>query len=139
MSKRAHIGLKTKLCAALCQLVRYDEANAEFVKVIPHNEAKRLTEDEVLSRFDFHHDPIPKAHDGPDVHWNLTPLPKAVHAIITATIDIPRIAKGKRIQRANDAAVNRLLAKDRGERPAPSRWPKRKMQSRNTFERRAAS
>lgn len=96
--KRAHISLRTKLASALCQIVRYDEAQAEFVRVIPHEEAKRLSEDEILSRFDFHHDPIPKAHDGPDVHWNLTPLEKALHRVITNTIDIPRIAKGKRIR-----------------------------------------
>lgn len=98
---RKHIGLKTKLASALCQIVRYDEENAEFVKVIPHEEAKKLTEDEILSRFDFHHYPIPKAHDGPDVHWNLEPIPKAIHREITAKIDIPAIAKSKRIAKRN--------------------------------------
>lgn len=101
MSERAHINLKTKLAAALCQLVRYDEEQACFVRIIPHEEAKKLSEEEILARFDFHHDPIPKAHDGPDVHWNLTPLPKAEHKHITDTIDIPRIAKSKRIQKRN--------------------------------------
>lgn len=97
MSARAKIKLKTKLAATLCQLVRYDDTIAEFVKVIPYDEAKRLTEDQVLSRFEFHHDPIPKAHGGKDVHYNLVPLPAAEHDKITAEITIPAIAKSKRI------------------------------------------
>ena len=95
---RKPIGLKTKLCSALCQLVRYDEANAEFVRIIPHDEAKQLTEDQILARFDWHHFPILKAHNGPDVHWNLEPMEKAPHKKRTAEIDIPAIAKSKRIQ-----------------------------------------
>lgn len=139
MSKRAHIGLKTKLCSALCQLVRYDETNAEFVKIIPHDRAKLMTEDEILSVYEWQHYPIPKAHDGPDTHWNLQPMVKAAHREVTAKIDIPMIAKGKRIQRANEEAVRRLLAKDRGEPKAKSRWPQgRKLQSRSTFEKRAS-
>jgi len=98
-ARRAHVSLKTKLCSALCQLVRYDEANAEYVKIIPYELSKRLTEDEILRRFDFHHFPIPKAHGGKDVHWNLQPEEKAAHKEITAKIDVPRIAKGKRIER----------------------------------------
>lgn len=138
MSKRAHIGLKTKLCSALCQLVRYDEANAEFVKIIPHDRAKTMTEDEILSVYEWQHYPVPKAHGGEDVHWNLEPMVKAAHHEVTAKIDIPRIAKSKRIARANDAYVNLLLAKDRGEPKPKSRWQQgRKLQSRSTFERRA--
>ena len=103
---RQHITLKTKLASALCQLVRYDDEEADWVRIISHEEAKRLSEDEILARFDFHHDPIPKAYDGPDVHWNLTPLPKDEHRRITSEIDIPRIAKSKRI-RAREAGVKK--------------------------------
>lgn len=134
--RRPHVNLKTKLAGALCHMLRPDE-HGHLVRVISHDEAKRLTEDEIISRFDFHHHPIPKAHGGPDVHWNLEPMPRAEHREITAKIDVPRIAKGKRIQRANDEHVRRLLAKDRGEPKAQSRWPKRKLQSRSSFERRA--
>lgn len=136
MSKRrAHIGLKTKLCSALCQLVRYDDVNACFVKIIPHDRAKAMTEDEILAVFEWQHYPIPKAHDGPDSHWNIEPMVKAEHREVTAKTDIPRIAKSKRIVRANDAFSIRLLAKDRGEPKPKSKWPSRKLQSRNTFAR----
>lgn len=136
MSNREYIRLKTKLASALCQMLRYDEQEAEWVRIISHEEAKTISEDEVLARFDWHHSPIPKAHDGPDVHWNLTPVQKAEHRTITSKIDIPRIAKGKRIRRANDEHVNALLRKDKGEPKQSSRWPQgRKLQSRNSFQR----
>lgn len=138
MTTRAHISLKTKLASALCQMLRYCDERAEFVRIIPHAEAKRLTADEILARFDWHHDPIPKAHDGPDVHWNLTPLPKQQHREITAKIDIPRIAKGKRIREDQEEFRRRLLAKGNGEDRQRSRWPKRKMQSRNTLRKSVA-
>lgn len=127
--KRPHINLKTKLAAALCHMLRANE-HGHFVRIISHDEAKRLSEDQIISRFEFHHHPIPKAHDGPDVHWNLPPLPRDEHREITAKIDIPRIAKSKRITRANEDHARRLLAKDRGEAKPRSRWPKRKLQSR---------
>lgn len=136
MTKRAHIGLKTKLAAALCHTLRPDE-HGHLVRVISHDEAKILSEDQIIARFEFHHHPIPKAHDGPDVHWNLPPLPKAEHREITAKIDIPMIAKGKRIQRKNGEHLQRMAAKSRGEAKPASRWPKRKLQSRSSFERRA--
>lgn len=134
--KRSYISLRTKLASALCQLVRYDDENACFVKIIPHDEAKKLSEDDILSRFEFQHYPIPKAHDGPDVHWNIEPMVKAKHREITAKIDIPRIAKSKRLVRSSNGHKQRLGAKDRGEDRPASRWPKRKMESRG-FERRA--
>lgn len=134
MTKRAHIGLKTKLCATLCQLMRY-VGDGEWERIISYDEAKTLTEDQILARFHFDHG-IAHAHDGSNAPWNLTPMPVEEHRKKTATIDIPRIAKGKRINKSNAAFENRLLAKDRGEPRTPSRWPKRKMQSR-PFERRA--
>ena len=60
MTSRPHIPLRTKLAAALCNLVRYDEDAGTFVPVIPHEEAKRLSEQEVLSRFHFDHWPDPE-------------------------------------------------------------------------------
>ena len=64
-------------------------------------------------------------------------MSKADHQRKTATVDVPTIAKGKRIRRTNEAHAERMRAKDAGEPKAPSRWPKRKLQSRSTFERRA--
>lgn len=134
---RPHIKLKTKLCSALCELVRYDEAGAAFVKIIPYREAKTLTEDEILSRFDWHHFPIAKADGGPDKHWNIQPMVRADHKTETAKVTIPTVAKGKRITKDQEEFRRRLLAKDAGEPKAPSKWSARKLQSRSTFERRA--
>lgn len=128
--KRPHINLKTKLCSALCELLRYDEDAKQWVKIIPYEEAKRLTEDEILARFDWHHFPIPKAHDGPDTHWNIQPVTKPEHKVITDTIDKPRIAKVKRLRGETCAGPRQKIPQ------RANAWPKgRKLQSRG-FERR---
>jgi len=96
--KRSAPSLKIKLASALLQTVRYDDAEAAFVPIISYAEAKTLTADQIIARFHFDHG-IAHAHDGPAEPWNLTPLPIEDHRIKTATIDIPRIAKSKRIQK----------------------------------------
>lgn len=114
MSKRDYIRMKTKLVSAICQLVRFDEDKGEFVRVIHYELSKVLTEDEILSRFDWHHFPIPKAHGGPDAHWNLQPMQKDAHREVTAKEDIPRIAKGKRVDRAATQHRERMASKEPG-------------------------
>lgn len=139
---RAHISLKTKLAAALLQHVRYDEEEAKFVRVISYRESKTLTADQIIARFHLDHG-IFHAHDGADQPWNLTWRSVQEHREKTAKIDIPAIAKGKRISRANDESARRLLAKNRGEKPTSrSRIPSRPfqkghrpLQSRNSFQR----
>lgn len=96
MSRKA-ISLKTKLASALLQMLRPDDSG-NLVRIIPHEEAKALTADQIISRFDFHHYPIPHAHGGPDEPWNLDPVLRPDHQRITAKRDIPMIAKTKRIQ-----------------------------------------
>lgn len=135
---RKPIKLKTKLASALCHMLRPDE-HGHLVRVISHDEAKRLTEDEIIARFDWHHHPIPKAHGGPDVHWNLDPLPGDDHDEITAKVTVPTIAKGKRITVKQESFRQRLLAKDRGEPKPRSKWASRPLRSRNSFEKRAAT
>lgn len=97
MSKRAHIGLKTKLASALCQMLMPDE-NGNLVPVIRYEDSKLMTEDQVLSVFGWDHYPIRKADGGPDVHWNLTPRPILGHRRKTAQKDIPEMAKADRIK-----------------------------------------
>jgi hypothetical protein len=65
---RAYIPLKVKLAAALLKLghVRYEDA-------------KLMTADQICSLYQFHHWPIPKAHLGPDLPWNLEPRLIADH------------------------------------------------------------
>lgn len=129
MAARSYISFKEKLAAVLCQSL-VDDGAGRFVPRIPHDEAKLLTAEQVLSLFQWDHYPKRKADGGTDEHHNLMPRFIQAHRIKTATIDQPQISKRKRIARANDAAVNRLLARERGDTPAPSRWPSRKIQSR---------
>ena len=122
--KRAHIGLKTKLAAAIGALY------------FTHEERTALSEDQILSLVAWDHDPIPHANGGPDSHDNLTPRLIAEHRVKTATADTPAIAKARRIGKAETEFRARLLA-PRSERPAKkSNFPKgRKLVSRNSFKR----
>lgn len=124
--KRPHINLKKKLAAAILTLVQYDEDEADYVRVISHEAAKKMTVDQILSSVEWHHAPIPKAEDGPDEPWNLVPIPKAKHREITAKFDIPRIAKNKRITKDQEEHRRRMLAKEPGKSARPkSRWASR--------------
>jgi len=110
MSKRDYIPLKTRLAAALCHMMKPD-GRGGWERIITHEQAKQLTEGEILGMFDFHHYPIAKAIGGPDVHWNLPPVVRPEHQVITAKVDIPRNAKTKRITEKHDAFRRRVLAK----------------------------
>lgn len=110
---RKHIGYKTKLAAAICQLF------------LTHDEAVALSEDQVLLLVHWDHYPVPHAEDGPDAHFNLMAALVPGHKEKTAKIDIPGIAKRKRITEAHEA-FRRLLQTPRDERPPrTSRWGKR--------------
>jgi len=126
---RAAISLRVKLAAALLQSLR-DDGTGRLVRVIPHEQAKGMTADQIIAAFDMDHDPIPKAHGGPDEPWNLTPRLRADHRAKTAKQDIPAIAKTKRLRRSEQEFRDRLLAKDAGEDPPPPRRAKRKIPSR---------
>ena len=112
--KRKYISLKTKLAAALCQMWKLND-DGEWVRMIPYTKAKHLTEDQIIKLFEWDHYPIPKAHGGLDTHWNLEPVEKAVHREKTSTIDIPQIAKTKRLANPKRSTTN---------------WPSRKIESR---------
>lgn len=113
MTRRSHINLKTKLAAALCNMLRPDETG-KLVPIIPHEHAKMMTEDQVLSVFGWDHYPIRKADNGPDAHWNLTPRPILEHRRKSATVDVPQMAKADRI-------IERLNGQRKPKRKIPSR------------------
>ena len=121
--RRAHIPIKTKLAAALLQL-HYGPIGYE--PHMPYEVSKRMSADQIIALFEWDHWPIPKAEGGPDEPWNLMPRPIDIHREKTAKIDIPAIAKGKRIRRDQEEFRRRILAKEPGRsaRP-PSRWPSR--------------
>lgn len=118
MTARKHISLKTKLAAAICQLF------------LTHDEAVALSEDQVLSLVNWDHYPIPHAHGGPDAHFNLLASLIPAHRAKTAKVDVPMIAKTKRLSKAQEEFRARLLT-PREERPAR----KSRIQSRG-FEKR---
>ncbi|MET4187645.1 hypothetical protein ABIB86_000406 [Bradyrhizobium sp. JR1.7] len=115
---RKHISLRTKLAAAICQLF------------LTHDEAAALSEDQVLLLVHWDHYPIPHAEGGSDSHFNLVAALVPGHKEKTAKIDIPGIAKRKRITKAHKDFQRRLLAPKDQRPPKPSRWGKRPFPSR---------
>lgn len=119
---RKTISLKTKLAAALLQIKDRDGN-----PLIPWAHAQLLSAEQINSLFHFDHYPIRHEAGGPAEPWNLVPRMIAEHRIKTAKVDMPQIAKIKRISKAQEDFVRRLL-QPRDERPArKSKWPKRKM------------
>lgn len=135
MTARRYIPLKTKLAAVLCQMLRVDDAG-KLVPTIPYDEAKTLTEDQILSRFQWDHWPFRHTDGGPDAHWNLQPMLKADHIEKTAKKDIPEIAETRRITASQEQMRRRLLAKS-GQGEATDR-PRGKIPSR-PFQKRKES
>lgn len=121
--RRAYISYKTKLVAALCQMRH--EVDGKLELILNHDEAKALSEDQILSIFHWDHDPIPHAEEGEDAHYNLVPKLIPGHKKKTATIDVPGIAKRKRVATGHIEHTLTMLT-PRDERPLKqSRWGKR--------------
>jgi len=127
MTAREHIPLKVQLAAALLQLPG-DDGNP----AIPHEHAKQMTADQIISLFHRDHYPIRKVDGGPDEPWNLTWRFIGPHKVKTATIDVPAIAKGKRIRADQEKHRRRMLAKTEPnlDRALNFLLPKRKIPSR---------
>jgi hypothetical protein len=101
--------------------------------LIDREEAKGMSAQQIVGLFEFDHG-IHRAIKGTNHPTNLTPRIYAEHRHKTAKIDVPQIAKTKRIARANDEYVNQILRKTGADVPPrpksrlPSRpFPKRKM------------
>ncbi len=130
---RKHVSLRTKLAAALLTMRRCEKtlAGERWVLIISHEEAKTLTDDQIIARFDFHHYPIPHAHGGPDEPWNLAPVLRDEHREITAKVDVPQIAKTKRLTKAHED-FRRTMLTPRAERPEKkSKWASRPFPKRS--------
>ena len=110
MTSRKSISLKTKLAAALCNMLRPDESGA-LVPVIDYESAKQMTEDQILSIFHFDHYPTAKHQGGKDVHHNLVPRPILEHRQKTAKIDAPAAAKSARLSAHQEEFRRKMLAK----------------------------
>jgi hypothetical protein len=77
---------------------------------IPYEHAKAMSEKEFLALYEWHHG-IPRAEDGPDAFWNLTPLLRWEHRERTAKLDVPRIAKNKRVSAKHARHLERMKQK----------------------------
>lgn len=116
---RAHIPIKTKLASALCVIFE-----------IPHSHAQAMSAEQVLSLANWDHYPVPKAEGGSDHHSNLCPRQIADHRDKTAKVDVPGIAKRKRVAAKHELHQARIEAKVTGETPAEPGRRGRKLQSR---------
>jgi hypothetical protein len=66
---------------------------------------------DIIALIQFDHDPIPYANGGGTQPQNLTPRSVAQHREKTATVDLPRIAKGKRLARSAKETRRIILAR----------------------------
>ena len=100
--------LREKLAAVLRDLMV--DVDGKLERAIPYEDAKQMTADEIIEKFDFDHG-IHHAIDGEHVHWNYTARIRAAHRTKTNEIDIPQIAKTKRILKEQQAFRDRMTAK----------------------------
>ena len=100
--------------------------------IIPLAQAKMMTADQIIALFHFDHYPIPHSQGGPDEPWNLDPMLATLHREKTAKVDVPQIAKTKRITREHEEFQRRMLA-PKDERPVrKSKWASRPFPKRRT-------
>lgn len=117
--------LKTKLAAALLQIKDHNGR-----PLIEWEHAKLMHAEQILMLFQWDHYPIRHEAGGPAEPWNLVPRFTPEHRIKTAKIDIPEIAKIKRVSKAEAEFRQRLLTPQPDREPRKSRWPKRPMRGK---------
>lgn len=121
---RDYIPLKVCLAAALLQLT---DANGE--RLIPHEDAKRMSADQIISLFVRDHDPVRHEHGGPDEPWNLTYRFIRPHRKKSGQ-ERTEMARERDVRRTVDEHVQRMLLKQPGRKPPrKSRWASRPMRS----------
>lgn len=107
--RKDHIPAREKLAAALLMCMGPDETG-RLVRLIPHHEAVQLTAEQIISLFQFDHDPVREEDRGPAEAWNLTPRLIVPHRRKTAREATQR-AKDRSIGRSNAAHAARMAAK----------------------------
>lgn len=106
--KRDYIPSPTKIASALLAAVH--EVDGKLVPIIPREIAANLTAGEIISMVDWNHI-VPHAIGGTDHPSNLEPMLRSEHKERTAKIDIPQIAKTKRIEKKQAEFRSKILAK----------------------------
>lgn len=86
-----------------------------------------MSAEQIVSLFQFDHYPIRHEAGGPDAPWNLVPRFLMEHRVKTSKIDMPEIAKIRRITKAEEEFRKRLLTPRDEREPKKSKWPKRPM------------
>lgn len=119
------MNLSTKLASALLAMRGEDGAF-----LVPYEDAKLMSADQIISLFQFDHYPIRKADGGPDAPWNLVPRFILAHREKTAKKDAPEMAKDRSIAAAHANHVDRIQAKIGGRPIQEPPRSARKMQSR---------
>lgn len=107
MANRKHIPRAVELAAALLQLV-----DGDGKRLIPHEHAKLMTADQIISLFARDHYPVRVADGGPDEPWNITWRLRHEHKVKTAMVDLPHLGKQRRIrarEKAHQIAMNSIL------------------------------
>lgn len=104
MTKRPHINKDTKIASLLLEVWFLRRQG------IPHAEAKLLTAGQICSLAEWHHN-TPHANGGDCHPLNLTAMPILAHRKRTREIDVPTIAKGKRIAKKHAQHLTRMTGK----------------------------
>lgn len=101
--------------------------------------ARGKTAEEVIAKFeslvDFDHN-APLKGGGSNAPANIVALTKATHLEKTK-LDVPRIAKGKRLSKEHEAFRQRMLAKSSNDleplEPLKKKWQSRKMEGKSSW------
>lgn len=126
--KRAHIPLMELLASALADKLPQAERDDLRARKAPAGEVIRLfTPDHIVLH----------TWGGDDAWWNLDMRRRGPELKAKDAADTSRAAKAIRIADSFDEHRRKLLARDRGEPKPVSRWPKRKLRSRNDLRRSA--
>jgi hypothetical protein len=121
--ERQYIPYPERLAAALVQLLPQEQRDVlRDVKV---------SAAQVIAMFQFDHGVL-HALDGSDAWFNLWPMLKPEHQEKSRR-DTGIVAKVKRVSKAQEEHRRKMLAPKVPREERPSRWGKRKMQSKNTF------
>lgn len=129
---RDYIPANTLLAAALLQ-IPVDQGDGTFGPIMTHEESKLVGPDDVIRLFHRDHYPRRKNDGGLDVHYNIVWRPRPGHLRKTAKIDIPEIAKTKKVAARHLEFRRRMLEKSGRISEAPQGRPlrpKRKIPSR---------
>lgn len=125
--KRKAPSLRTKLAAVLRD--RLVERDGQLVPDLSHEEAKAMTDDAVIARWEWDH-VIHHAIGGSIHHSNLVARLREDHRAKTAKVDVPMIAKAKRVEASTAEFRRKMLAKSGAETPETKKKPKKKLQGR---------